>query len=668
LHDEIITPKCYFFQESLARLLKIAVGLVTPDGKLAVMHNAMPPYSKLGQSPRLAAAYREFFLQIPEVCGGEGHERIIYDPLGLPVGVLPLHDGSSLILGGFIERRDLERLTELQNRLRSLGLDDDGKLWLEMVLLSLKDLRDKLNHLKALYKQGFRSINENTELGRQALILSAVEEINKLMVSTLNPDLFNLESILDLVASSLVILTDGEGALAFTYCHPRQVITTTRGEGREKMQALAEEWASAAARGANPAASFSGAVGKSGLKLQTETIESESASTVLGVIAPPDKHLRAALAAFGKQVAIALEVSALYEVIQQRFGMLFNSIRQGIVATDSAGKVMLFNQAAGTIFETLGCGLAVGELFSECGFCHQIEKAAASAAATGCFFEQQRAALGPEDNLTHLSWDLKPLLRDDGSVAGTVLVLDDITEPVKHLWEIQDWERLNMAIEVAAGLAHEIRNPLATAKAAIQLYEIIHDEAKRRELMGKLENELDRMNQVLTTFLSLSKPMQDHSLQPINIAETVRELALLLKGEAHMNEIELVVKLPAEELPPVVGSDNGLKQVFMNITRNAFEAMAKGGRLEISLSGSGNGVAVNFQDNGAGIPPENLANITRPFFTTKLGGTGLGLSISSTIVKMMGGEMRIESKPGEGTTVTIILPTACGTVNAAPFS
>lgn len=669
LINGIISPKWHMFQDALAGILKITIAVISAEGKLLTVQNALPPFSEFERHPGLLTAYSDFFRGIPRAYGAAGTERIFFDPLGLPVAAMPLGDGTFLILGGCLDKRDRQLLLDLKGRLSDLGVAEENKTWLKMASLSLEELKDNMAHVETLYIQMMRSLNETTDLGQKMLILSAVEEVNKLMVGTLNPEQFDLRRILDLVASSLVILSDSDGAIVFTYRQPAYSIATYRGECVELMESLKEEWETIAGGQEDPVDVFpriskSRAVKLYGLSIETEMLKREETSAFLGVITPHGKYLHSALSAFIKQVVIALEVSSLYEVIQKRFGMLLNSIRQGIIVTDRAGKIMLLNQAAKNILGNQGITLALEDSLDGKRFCRQIVEAINHALEAGCAYSQKRSAIGSGDNLTHLRWDVAPLLKDDSSVAGAILIFDDITEPVNLFREIRDWEKLAAAGGVAASLAHEIRNPLATAKAAIQLFELVDNEEKRRELLGKLSNELDRMNQVLTTFLSSAKPIKEDLLQPVNIVRVVEDMELLLRNEAHLNEIDLAIELPEEEVPPVMGDPNSIKQVFLNIARNAIEAMAEGGRLDISVCRCNNQIKTSFRDNGPGIPFENLQHITRPFFTTKLGGTGLGLSISSSIIKMMGGELSISSRQGEGTTAEVFVP-VCGSGESA---
>ncbi len=167
---------------------------------------------------------------------------------------------------------------------------------------------------------------------------------------------------------------------------------------------------------------------------------------------------------------------------------------------------------------------------------------------------------------------------------------------------------------------------------------------------------MDRMNAILTNFLNITRPQPEKRLEKININDIIHELSFLLNSEALLNEIDLQINLCPENMPAVLGSSDSIKQVLLNIARNAIEALDAGGRLNVSTSLGNGQVHVTLQDNGPGIPAGNMEMLTRPFFTTKPGGTGLGLYISSTIVKTMGGNLEIVSSPGKGTTVSLALP------------
>lgn len=656
-----LSPKWHAFQEALARLLKTSLAVVTPTGMIQVIYNPLPPYTEISDYPLLMEAYSLFFKNLPQVCGAPAHNRIVADPLGLPTAVLSLDDGSFLVMGGGLDKTNTCSMANLREKLQQYEASDENQRWLRLSSLSPEEFRSSFEHVVTLYNQIFRSFGETTELGQQRLVLSAVDDINKLMVGLLHSKNFDLCRILDLVASSLVILSDGEGAWAFTYQHPGQSLEQCRGMCVEVLEPLRQKWQEIAARQEDPLDLFippyeDFICGTHNLVACTEKHQGQDSSACLGVIAPNGPHIQSALSAFTRQVVIALEVSSLYQVLQKQIGMLCNSVRHGMIITNRQGDVLLINEAAQAIVRSQAIVLIPGDPLAGSGFYRPMEEAALEVIATGFAHTQMRSTVGKGDNLLHLRWDVLPLATEEGVVTGAILLFEDITEQVNLFREVRDWEKLATAGEVAAGLAHEIRNPLATAKAAIQLYELIDDQTKRIELMRKLDGELDRMNEVLTTFLSLTKPVKDECFKVVNPKSILLELEFLMRGEAHLNEIDLILEMPDTDICQVMSDANSLKQVFFNIARNAIEAMPGGGVLKISLRQQDEHVHICFCDNGSGIPENIIQNITRPFFTTKLGGTGLGLSISSSILNMMGGVLRINSKPGADTVVEIVLP------------
>jgi len=219
--------------------------------------------------------------------------------------------------------------------------------------------------------------------------------------------------------------------------------------------------------------------------------------------------------------------------------------------------------------------------------------------------------------------------------------------------ELARKEHLSSLGQMAAGLAHEIKNPLGSIRGAA---EVLSDDfppgSRKHELLKVLAKETARLNRVVEDFLSFAKP------RPLDLAPT--DLNALLDDVISQMRIETsgyeIVKRYDPSLPPVRLDAEKIRQVFINIVLNAVSAMEKGGRLTIATSRSGYQAEVVFQDTGRGIAPENLERIFDPFFSTRPTGTGLGLSISHTIVQNHGGRIEVESEEGAGTKVTVTLP------------
>ena len=654
--EERRTPLWHDFWDALACMLKMSISVVDRHGHLLFLYGS--PYPAAGQvdGSLPTADYEEFYSRIPRAHTDLERDQILVDPLGMAVISARLESGSYLLLGCRPGGRKLEPPEGFSKGAAERQESGRRPLSVRMRPVARGEMRDYLARIVSLHAVLSRCCSEP---GRPAL-LPAVDRVNELIALTFDPGCFDLEAILKLIARFLAAFIGG-GAFVFSYEHPGRMLTFCSGEGRRIMAALADDWKTLG-RLQDPAGIFDGLVRERVGKEHASTFEGlyrgRGTSTVyLGLIGAEGGSFQQVLSVMAENAALAQGVSLLSKVFQYRWGEIFNFIKQGLIVVDSKGIILMMNHAAKRFLKGLGRTIpAVGRPISCCNLDHQIEESLRIAAGGDCSFMQECSALGGGDSTIYLRWDAVPLLREDGSSAGAVLLFSDITEPVKIHHEIQDWGKLAKAGEVAAGLAHEIRNPLATAKAAIQLIRIFNDPVKQEELLVKLECEMDRMSAILTNFLNVTKPQPEKRQEKINLNDIIHELSFLLNSEALLNEIDLKINLCPEIMPAVLGSSDSIKQVLLNIARNAIEALEEGGKLNISTSLRNGRVHVALQDNGPGIPAENMEMLTRPFFTTKPGGTGLGLYISSTIVKMMGGELEIVSGMGKGTTVNLALP------------
>ncbi|MCX5725860.1 MAG: ATP-binding protein, partial [Candidatus Saganbacteria bacterium] len=208
---------------------------------------------------------------------------------------------------------------------------------------------------------------------------------------------------------------------------------------------------------------------------------------------------------------------------------------------------------------------------------------------------------------------------------------------------------------LAAGMAHEIKNPLAAIKGLTQvLHENYDDPGFRKNFVEIIPRQLDRINNIVEDLLRFGKP-SSYIKREMEVNNAIESVLKLLERECSKNNIKIIRGLGP--LPKVYADFDALGQAFMNIILNAIQAMPEGGTLSIKSDLDGAKVNVEISDTGAGIPEENLKNIFDPFFTTKDRGAGLGLCITYRIIKEHGGEIKVESKVGEGTKFKVLLPT-----------
>jgi signal transduction histidine kinase len=226
-------------------------------------------------------------------------------------------------------------------------------------------------------------------------------------------------------------------------------------------------------------------------------------------------------------------------------------------------------------------------------------------------------------------------------------------------------DRLATIGQIAAGAAHEIRNPLTSIRSTIQYLKKKNTDTDQEAMLGELMGEVDRIDEIIHGLLSFSKPVQPQKEQ-VELEALLKQVLTLTASMARKNRVEVQFQPPNESA--VTRADpSQLKQVFLNILLNAIQAMKEGGRLTIHMECIEKGeekkkqiyYRFRFQDTGCGISDENLEYIFDPFYTTKKEGTGLGLSISYGIIQQHGGEIEVASTTKgkqKGTTVTVLLP------------
>ncbi|MFS1515277.1 ATP-binding protein [Bacillus sp. SCS-151] len=246
-----------------------------------------------------------------------------------------------------------------------------------------------------------------------------------------------------------------------------------------------------------------------------------------------------------------------------------------------------------------------------------------------------------------------PLFYDSGERKGLVIIGRDITQQKLTEAMLLKKEKLSVIGEMAAGIAHEIRNPLTGVKGFLQL--MGENNTASKDHLSIIMSEMDRINHIVSELLVLSKP-QPKKYNPFLLSESLSYVCNITSHEA--KEKGIIIDFGNDSYDPTVfGDRNQLIQVFINIVKNAIDAMPRGGRIEISVNNIDQKfVKVIVVDDGIGIPKERLNKIGEPFFTLKEKGMGLGLTISNKIINEHKGTINIESVVTVGTTVSITLP------------
>jgi two-component system sensor histidine kinase PilS (NtrC family) len=248
-------------------------------------------------------------------------------------------------------------------------------------------------------------------------------------------------------------------------------------------------------------------------------------------------------------------------------------------------------------------------------------------------------------------------LETPGGRAGFLITFQDVTEIKKLERGARLQQRLAAVGEMAAGIAHEIRNPLASMSGSIQiLRQELPLSAEQEQLMDIVLRESERLNTTIGSFLAYARP-QRFAIARFDVGRTLNDAALLLRNSAEVHEGHSIeVAVPADEL--WFEADEGqIKQIVWNLATNGLRAMSDGGRLRLTgaVEPSG-GVVITVQDEGIGMPVEALDGLFQPFHGNFAKGTGLGLAIVHRIVTDYSGEIQVSSRQGEGTTVSVRMP------------
>jgi two-component system, NtrC family, sensor histidine kinase PilS len=336
-----------------------------------------------------------------------------------------------------------------------------------------------------------------------------------------------------------------------------------------------------------------------------------------------------------------------YLALERLNESIVRSVSSGIVTADRFGRVTYLNRAAE---EILGVGLAAargepieGRLPSLKGRLREMPPER---------FESEH--LTADGRKLRLGWAVAPLYDREGTNQGHVIALEDMTGMRAMEETLKRSEKLAAVGALAAGLAHELRNPLASMSGSIQLLQdgqtFADDE---RRLMSIVLREADRLNGLVRDFLQFARPAPNQ-LEPLDLREVVAHTLTLFRNDPTRRLLQVQEDLPAPL--PVVADKGQLGQVLWNLLTNAAEALPQGGKVRLSGRVEAGAVLLQVEDDGPGISADDLPHIFEPFYTTKARGTGLGLAIVHSILQGHGGEIAVESAEGRGTRFCLKLP------------
>ncbi len=348
---------------------------------------------------------------------------------------------------------------------------------------------------------------------------------------------------------------------------------------------------------------------------------------------------------------------------------ILHSIAAGVVTVDKNGMVATWNKRAEDIVgfpavEVIGKRYShlIRMLRVDASVRGETKRMMELTARTGKVFSRSQLCYHlPGGSDIYINLSASQLRSEAGDYLGVVVVFEDVTSEVQMKEEVERVSKLAETGQLAANIAHELRNPLASIKGAAQLLrkELPGDVmSEHGEFLDMIVQEVNGLDRIATEFLEFSR-VTPPDMQPVSVHAMLTRLLQFMR--AYLNDQDVVVVQDLDDTLPLLPLDRSqIEQVIKNIVINAVQAMPHGGTLTVRtrLSLSGEAVDIEFADSGVGIAADKLSKICAPFFTTKTKGTGLGLAIVRKIVETHGGRLIIRSTPGEGSTFTMQLPIA----------
>ena len=348
------------------------------------------------------------------------------------------------------------------------------------------------------------------------------------------------------------------------------------------------------------------------------------------------------------------------------------ALNQNVVESIPSGLITLSPEGVATFINPAGCLIlhreprsVIGSPIAQIGFFTEAEWSNAIETLTiGAIVRREKADVPVGDELRTIGFAVTPLNSMEGTASGYTLIFQDLTEMKMLEAELQLKDRMAAVGELSAGIAHEIRNPLAAIAGSVQvLKKSTALNPQEQRLMSIVLKESERLNKTIADFLRFVKP-QEKRPAAFDIASSLAETLDLLRNSPELSSAHAIEH---DIVPPsytLVGDADQIRQVFWNIARNAVQAMPDGGTLRVTTGIAADRYNIVFSDNGRGMTDSDQRRLFQPFRTSFPSGTGLGMAISYRIVQEHGGRIEVSSQEGAGTTITVSLPASAAMRNA----
>jgi PAS domain S-box-containing protein len=355
------------------------------------------------------------------------------------------------------------------------------------------------------------------------------------------------------------------------------------------------------------------------------------------------------------------EIEEHFKRLDQQHSLILSSVSEGIYGIDLHNKTVFWNEAAKNMTQFQPSEVIGKNIHS---LIHHTRLSGDSFSAADCpIYATTKDGVARHVNddvfwrkdgtYFHVEYSVTPMV-EQHSIKGSVITFSDITERKKTEELMMLTEKLSMAGELAAGIAHEIRNPLTAIKGFIQLMK--NQISEKKEYFHIITSELERIELITTELLMLAKPQINHFKEK-DLRHILGDVITLLETQTIINNIEIVTRFDSTALP-IHCDENQIKQVYLNMIKNAIESMKKDGNITITATKQHDLIVTEVADQGVGIPADQLSKLGHPFYSTKEKGTGLGLMVTYKIIENHGGSVQVQSEVGKGTCFTVSLPTA----------